>query len=121
MLHLQCSFFYIIILNIPLRRHPYISGFNKSSQGKKHKSLAEKFIEVTTRIKKEGEISSSSFEPAEGFGPPTPRLQITCSTAELRRQASVLRVQRYNFFLIFFIFLIMAFYNVVKFSCHVFK
>ena len=79
-------------------------------------------------IKKEGEISSSSFEPAEGFGPPTPRLQITCSTAELRRQASVLRVQRYNFFfkptnffLIFLFFLIMAFYDVVKFSCHVFK
>ena len=24
-------------------------------------------------------------EPVEGFGPPTPRLQITCSTAELRR------------------------------------
>ena len=26
-------------------------------------------------------------EPAEGFGPPTPRLQITCSTAELCRQS----------------------------------
>ena len=25
------------------------------------------------------------LEPAEGFGPPTPRLQITCSTAELCR------------------------------------
>ena len=31
-------------------------GFNISSQGKKHKSLAKQFIEVTTRIKKEGEI-----------------------------------------------------------------
>ena len=30
---------------------------------------------------------SSLLEPAEGFGPPTPRLQITCSTAELCRQS----------------------------------
>ena len=41
-------------------------------------------------MKKEGDFSSSFFEPAEGFGPPTPRLQITCSTAELRRQCNYL-------------------------------
>ncbi len=65
-----------------------------------------------TTNKKEGEISSSSFEPAEGFGPPTPRLQITCSTAELRRRAipsfASAKIQLFsfyaNFFVIFYFF-----------------
>ena len=40
--------------------------------------------------KKRGRNFVLFFEPAEGFGPPTPRLQITCSTAELRRQCNYL-------------------------------
>ena len=46
-------------------------------------------VSVKHQQKKERLSSFLSFEPAEGFGPPTPRLQITCSTAELRRQPLV--------------------------------
>ena len=80
--------------------------------------------------KKEGEISSSSFEPAEGFGPPTPRLQITCSTAELRRRAIPFVCEckdttffsfYANFFVIFYFFLIMCFNNMIQLSGDIFK
>ena len=57
--------------------------------------------------------SLEACEPMEGFEPPTPRLQITCSTAELRRQQLLTafasaKIQKIfiltTFFKLFFIF-----------------
>ena len=70
-------------------------------------------LNAKMKMKKRNEFLRSFFEPAEGFGPPTPRLQITCSTAELRRHQLLTafasaKVQKIfiltTFFLNFFIF-----------------
>ena len=71
-------------------------------------------LNAKMKMKKKERISSFLlFEPAEGFGPPTPRLQITCSTAELRRQQLLTafasaKIQKIfiltTFFKLFFIF-----------------